>query len=92
MALRASRSSSLLRMRVARAWRKRDKILKFEGLERVQAEIAGPGRSVQVIAEHVRSRLARQLCDMHTNAQGVLRGMATKDVVGGKARNGTDTP
>jgi flagellar biosynthesis protein FlhA len=36
------------------------------------AEIAGPGRSVQVIAEHVRSRLARQLCAANLNPDGNL--------------------
>jgi flagellar biosynthesis protein FlhA len=36
------------------------------------AEIAGPGRSVQTIAEHVRSRLARQLCAANLNADGNL--------------------
>ncbi|MET3924149.1 flagellar biosynthesis protein FlhA [Devosia sp. 2618] len=36
------------------------------------AEIAGPGRSVQVIAEHVRSRLARQLCAANLGPDGNL--------------------
>lgn len=36
------------------------------------AEIAGPGRSVQVIAEHVRSRLARQLCAANMGPDGNL--------------------
>ncbi|WP_332699996.1 flagellar biosynthesis protein FlhA [Devosia sp.] len=36
------------------------------------AEIAGPGRSVQVIAEHVRSRLARQICAAHLGPDGNL--------------------
>jgi flagellar biosynthesis protein FlhA len=36
------------------------------------AEVAGPGRSVQTIAEHVRSRLARQLCAANLNADGNL--------------------
>jgi len=36
------------------------------------AEIAGPGRSAQTIAEHVRSRLARQLCAANLNMEGNL--------------------
>jgi flagellar biosynthesis protein FlhA len=36
------------------------------------AEIAGPGRSTQMIAEHVRSRLARQLCAANLNGDGNL--------------------
>ncbi len=36
------------------------------------AEIAGPGRSVQTIAEHVRSRLARQLCAANLGPDGNL--------------------
>jgi len=36
------------------------------------AEIAGPGRSVQTIAEHVRSRLSRQLCAANLNPDGNL--------------------
>ncbi|MBU1306716.1 MAG: flagellar biosynthesis protein FlhA [Alphaproteobacteria bacterium] len=36
------------------------------------AEVAGPGRSVQIIAEHVRSRLARQLCAANLGADGNL--------------------
>jgi flagellar biosynthesis protein FlhA len=36
------------------------------------AEIAGPGRSAQTIAEHVRSRLSRQLCAAQLNADGNL--------------------
>ncbi|MET3899633.1 flagellar biosynthesis protein FlhA [Devosia sp. UYZn731] len=36
------------------------------------AEIAGPGRSTQVIAEHVRSRLARQLCASNLGPDGNL--------------------
>lgn len=36
------------------------------------AEIAGPGRTVQMIAEHVRSRLARQLCAANLGPDGNL--------------------
>jgi len=36
------------------------------------AEIAGPGRSAQTIAEHVRSRLARQLCAANLGPDGNL--------------------
>ena len=36
------------------------------------AEIAGPNRSVQTIAEHVRSRLARQLCAANLGPDGNL--------------------
>ncbi|MHA6690852.1 flagellar biosynthesis protein FlhA [Devosia sp. A449] len=36
------------------------------------AEIAGPGRSVQTIAEHVRSRLSRQLCAANLGPDGNL--------------------
>lgn len=36
------------------------------------AEIAGNGRSVQMIAEHVRSRLARQLCAANLGPDGNL--------------------
>ncbi|WEK04978.1 MAG: flagellar biosynthesis protein FlhA [Candidatus Devosia phytovorans] len=36
------------------------------------AEVAGPGRSVQTIAEHVRSRLARQICAAHLGPDGNL--------------------
>ena len=36
------------------------------------AEIAGPGRSVQMITEHVRSRLARQLCAANLGPDGNL--------------------
>ncbi len=36
------------------------------------AEIAGPGRSAQQIAEHVRSRLARQLCAANLGPDGNL--------------------
>ena len=36
------------------------------------AEIAGPGRTAQGIAEHVRSRLARQLCAANLGADGNL--------------------
>ena len=36
------------------------------------AEIAGGGRSVQIIAEHVRSRLARQLCAANLGPDGNL--------------------
>jgi len=36
------------------------------------AEIAGPGRSVQMIAEHVRSRLARQICAANLGPDGNL--------------------
>jgi len=36
------------------------------------AEIAAPGRPVQVIAEHVRSRLARQLCAANLGPDGNL--------------------
>jgi flagellar biosynthesis protein FlhA len=36
------------------------------------AEAAGYTKNVAYIAEHVRTRLARQLCDSNTNANGVL--------------------
>ena len=36
------------------------------------AEIAGPGRSTQMIAEHVRSRLSRQLCAANLGPDGNL--------------------
>ncbi|KKC40895.1 flagellar biosynthesis protein FlhA [Devosia epidermidihirudinis] len=36
------------------------------------AEIAAPGRSIQMIAEHVRSRLARQLCAANLGPDGNL--------------------
>jgi flagellar biosynthesis protein FlhA len=36
------------------------------------AEIAAPGRSVQMITEHVRSRLSRQLCAAHLGPDGNL--------------------
>ena len=36
------------------------------------AEIAGPGRSVQSIAEHVRTRLSRQLCAANLGPDGTL--------------------
>ncbi|MBK8085383.1 MAG: flagellar biosynthesis protein FlhA [Devosia sp.] len=36
------------------------------------AEIAGPGRTAQAIAEHVRSRLARQLCATNLGPDGNL--------------------
>jgi len=36
------------------------------------AEIAGPGRSPQMIAEHVRTRLARQLCAANLGPDGNL--------------------
>ncbi|MDB5540257.1 MAG: flhA [Devosia sp.] len=36
------------------------------------AEIVGPGRTAQVIAEHVRSRLARQLCAANLGPDGNL--------------------
>lgn len=36
------------------------------------AEIAGPGRTAQTIAEHVRSRLARQLCAANLGPDGNL--------------------
>lgn len=36
------------------------------------AEVAGPGRSVQTIAEHVRSRLSRQLCAANLGPDGNL--------------------
>jgi flagellar biosynthesis protein FlhA len=36
------------------------------------AEVAGPGRSAQMIAEHVRSRLARQLCAANLGPDGNL--------------------
>ncbi|MFK4811661.1 flagellar biosynthesis protein FlhA [Devosia sp. ZW T5_3] len=36
------------------------------------AEIAGPGRSTQMIAEHVRSRLARQICAANLGPDGNL--------------------
>jgi flagellar biosynthesis protein FlhA len=36
------------------------------------AEIAGPNRSVQTIAEHVRSRLARQICAANLGPDGNL--------------------
>ncbi|HTN63685.1 MAG TPA: flagellar biosynthesis protein FlhA [Devosia sp.] len=36
------------------------------------AEIAGPGRSTQVITEHVRSRLSRQLCAANLGPDGNL--------------------
>jgi flagellar biosynthesis protein FlhA len=36
------------------------------------AEIAGPGRSVQTITEHVRSRLSRQICAAHLGPDGNL--------------------
>ena len=36
------------------------------------AEVAGPGRSIQSIAEHVRSRLARQLCAANLGPDGNL--------------------
>ena len=36
------------------------------------AEVAGPNRSVQTIAEHVRSRLARQLCAANLGPDGNL--------------------
>ncbi len=36
------------------------------------AEIAGPGRTVQSIAEHVRTRLARQLCAANLGPDGTL--------------------
>jgi flagellar biosynthesis protein FlhA len=36
------------------------------------AEVAGPGRSVQMIAEHVRSRLSRQLCAANLGPDGNL--------------------
>ena len=36
------------------------------------AEIAGPGRSIQTIGEHVRSRLSRQLCAANLGPDGNL--------------------
>jgi flagellar biosynthesis protein FlhA len=36
------------------------------------AEVAGPGRTPQMIAEHVRSRLARQLCSANLGPDGNL--------------------
>ena len=36
------------------------------------AEVAGPGRSAQMIAEHVRTRLARQLCASNLGPDGNL--------------------
>ena len=36
------------------------------------AEVAGPGRTAQMIAEHVRSRLARQLCSANLGPDGNL--------------------
>jgi len=36
------------------------------------AEVAGPGRSVQTITEHVRSRLARQICSANLGPDGNL--------------------
>jgi flagellar biosynthesis protein FlhA len=36
------------------------------------AEVAGPGRSAQMIAEHVRSRLSRQLCAQNLGPDGNL--------------------
>ncbi|MBF0678859.1 MAG: flagellar biosynthesis protein FlhA [Devosia sp.] len=36
------------------------------------AEIAGPGRSIQAISEHVRSRLARQICATNLGPDGNL--------------------
>ena len=36
------------------------------------AEVAGPGRSPRDIAEHVRARLARQICAQFSNIQGQL--------------------
>ena len=36
------------------------------------AEIAGPGRSTQIVVEHVRSRLARQICAAHLGPDGNL--------------------
>ncbi|MDF2798385.1 MAG: flhA [Devosia sp.] len=36
------------------------------------AEIAGPGRSTQMVVEHVRSRLARQLCAANLGPDGNL--------------------
>jgi flagellar biosynthesis protein FlhA len=36
------------------------------------AEVAGTGRSTQSMAEHVRARLARQLCASNLNMEGVL--------------------
>ena len=36
------------------------------------AEVAGPGRSTQMIAEHVRSRLSRQLCAANLGPDGNL--------------------
>jgi len=36
------------------------------------AEIAGPGRSIQAITEHVRSRLARQICAANLGPDGNL--------------------
>jgi flagellar biosynthesis protein FlhA len=36
------------------------------------AEVAGPGRTAQMVAEHVRSRLARQLCAANLGPDGNL--------------------
>ncbi len=36
------------------------------------AEVAGTGRSSQMIAEHVRTRLSRQLCAANLNPEGIL--------------------
>ncbi|HEY8594584.1 MAG TPA: flagellar biosynthesis protein FlhA [Devosiaceae bacterium] len=36
------------------------------------AEIAGPGRSLQMVTEHVRTRLARQICAANLGADGNL--------------------
>jgi len=36
------------------------------------AEVAGPGRSAQMVAEHVRSRLARQICAANLGPDGNL--------------------
>lgn len=36
------------------------------------AEVAGPGRSIQSITEHVRSRLARQICSVNLGPDGNL--------------------
>ncbi|KKB75987.1 flagellar biosynthesis protein FlhA [Devosia soli] len=36
------------------------------------AEVAGPGRSIQAITEHVRSRLARQICAANLGPDGNL--------------------
>ena len=54
------------------AWRERISIRDFSTILEAIAEATSASTDLLSVTEHVRSRLARQLCNMHVDASGAL--------------------